>query len=239
MDQTATTEFTCNGAKCTKQYAGGTRKVLNLALAQRDHTKWGSSAEEFKLRGLADYHSNFIGFAEMAERNDVDGERMNRNCPAKELAVYLGTQFFKQFNKEDWKLSPSQSSIQFGGSTPFVDAFRLYPSATACAYSCTTFDVPCKVAAAKCSTCQTYVCKLPYLPVQLPVVGWPMPLEVCRLQSFAAALQRLLATAYAHSHTPLITVVVNTESTTQHIYCCICTNSNASKPNKINISVLT
>ena len=151
----ATTEFTCNGAKCTNQYAGGTRKVLNLALAQRDHTKWGSSAEEFKLRGLADYHSNFIGFAEMAERNDVDGGRMNRNCPAKELAVYLGTQFFKQFKKEDWKLSPSQSSIQFGGSTPFVDAFRLYPSATACAYSCTTFDVSCKVAVAKCSTCQT------------------------------------------------------------------------------------
>jgi hypothetical protein len=151
----ATTRFDCNGSPCANQYAGGSRTVLNLALAQRDHARWGGDAEKFTLKSMAEYHSNNVGFAEMAEDNTVAGGAMNRNCPAKELAVYIGTQFFKKFDRAGWKLSPAQSAIQFGGSTPFVDEFVLYPASTQCAFACATFDFGCRAQEA-CCQCASY-----------------------------------------------------------------------------------
>ena len=151
----ATTGYDCGGSPCANQYAGGSRTVLNLALAQRDLARWGSDAEKFTLKSVAEYHRNFVGFAEMAQDDAVAGGAMNRNCPAKELAVYIGTQFFKKFDQAAWKLSPAQSAIQFGGSTPFVDAFVLYPASTQCAFACSTFDFGCR-AQASCCECDSY-----------------------------------------------------------------------------------
>ena len=66
-----------------------------------------ADAEQFKIRSHAEYRDYFIGFAEMAKRDDVDQGRMNRNCPAKELSVVIGKTFFTLFEKSEWKLSPA------------------------------------------------------------------------------------------------------------------------------------
>merc|ERR1712110_923646 len=42
------------------------------------------------------------------------------------------------------------SAIQFGGSTPFVDEFVLYPASTQCAFACATFDFGCRAQEACC-----------------------------------------------------------------------------------------
>lgn len=157
------TEYTCDTSRpvsdprryCLNQYKNGVREVLNLALAQRDADVWGADHERFTLKPLSAYHSKFVGFAEMAEDASVAGGAMSRNCPAKQLAMKIGIEFFRAFKTEDWKLSPAQAAIQFSGSTPFVDEFILYPQATACAFSCSTWDASCNWLAYKCSTCNT------------------------------------------------------------------------------------
>lgn len=149
----ATTEFNCEGKPCQNQYQGGVRHVMNLALANRDLRRWGRDAEEFKIRPHGEYVRNFIGFAEMAERNDVDNGRMNRNCPAKSLAIAIGKTFFKKFEQENWQLSPAADAISFSGSTPFVSEFILYPTSVKCPYECDTLDISCQTAKAHCEMC--------------------------------------------------------------------------------------
>lgn len=148
----AFTQYECDGDSCTNQYGKG-RVVGNLALANRDLRKWGADAEQFKIRSHAEYRDYFIGFAEMAKRNDVDQGRMNRNCPAKELSIVVGKTFFTLFEKSEWNLSPAADAITFTGSTPFVSEFKLFPSTVTCPYECSTFDVACKVSEAHCETC--------------------------------------------------------------------------------------
>jgi len=113
---------TSAGYPQVNQYLGGVRDVPNLALAMSDPNKWGSDADEFKIRPLQEYIKNSVGFAEMAVDNQVAGGRMNRVCPGKTLALMIGTMFFEEFNRNDWA---THDSIGWTATTPFVDSFTL------------------------------------------------------------------------------------------------------------------
>lgn len=104
------------------QSAGGIRKVLNLALANKDPNAWGADAHQFRVRDWSAYASNFVGFADYASDSTVAGGKMNRNCPAKTLALQIGKAFFNEWERDNWCTSDSPG---YKEATPFVDAFSL------------------------------------------------------------------------------------------------------------------
>jgi hypothetical protein len=105
------------------QAAGGVRKVLNLALANKDPNAWGADAHQFRVRRHADYANNFVGFADHAYDYSVAEGKMNRNCPAKQLALQMGKAFFTEWEQEGWC---TRDSTGYQEATPFVDAFTLF-----------------------------------------------------------------------------------------------------------------
>uniref|UniRef100_A0A7S1Q7T5 Uncharacterized protein n=1 Tax=Alexandrium catenella TaxID=2925 RepID=A0A7S1Q7T5_ALECA len=104
------------------QYQGGERVVLNLALAQADPVKWGSNAHRFVVRPLHEYGKS-VGFAELAVDKSVQGGKMDRACPGKELALMIGTTFFELFRAGDWK--KPRMPIKFKNGPDYVADFTL------------------------------------------------------------------------------------------------------------------
>jgi hypothetical protein len=105
------------------QTAGGVRKILNLALANKDPNAWGSDAHQFRVRKHSDYAQNFVGFADYAYDNSVAEGKMNRHCPAKQLALQMGKAFFTEWDQEGWC---TRDASDYQEATPFVDPFKLY-----------------------------------------------------------------------------------------------------------------
>lgn len=104
------------------QTTGGVRKVLNLALANKDPNAWGGNAHQFHVREAHEYSSKFVGFADDAWDNQVAGGKMNRNCPAKTLALQMGKAFFNEWDQAGWCTSDSPAYTE---ATPFIDVFTL------------------------------------------------------------------------------------------------------------------
>lgn len=104
------------------QAVGGRRLLAVLAAAQRDPSVWGPDAEEFKLRPL-ELYSQSVGFAEPARDDSVAGGKMNRNCPAKKLALMMGTTFFELFDVSKWVQNGDQPRFQ--GGSPYVGDVNL------------------------------------------------------------------------------------------------------------------
>jgi len=105
------------------QAEGGVRKILNVALANKDPNAWGADAHRFRVRDHTDYATKFVGFADYAFDNSVAGGKMNRNCPAKDLALQMGKAFFTEWDQNGWC---TRDSPAYEEATPFVDAFGLY-----------------------------------------------------------------------------------------------------------------
>lgn len=104
------------------QTEGGVRKVLNLALANKDPNAWGPTAHKFEVKPLSTYHQNFVGFADFAENNAVANGSMNRKCPGKALGLSMGKVFFQEFDQARWCTSDDS---RYQEATPFVDEFTL------------------------------------------------------------------------------------------------------------------
>jgi len=73
-----------------------TTLYLNLQMGQRDDRAWGLDAGDFRLRPLAEYHRNSIGFAEPALAPGL-ADANARACPAKDLALGMGLSFMRAF----------------------------------------------------------------------------------------------------------------------------------------------
>jgi len=116
-------------SKTGNQYESGERKVLNLALAQKDPNVWGADAAKFRLRPFKSYHDHFVGFADFAYDDGVAQGKMNRNCPAKTLAIAMGTAWLEAWHQEEWCTDdkPSWEDI-----TPFVGDFVLRQCGATC-----------------------------------------------------------------------------------------------------------
>jgi len=115
-------EPTSTGYPEVNQYLGGLREVPNLALAMSDPRKWGEDSDKFRLRPLEEYQKNSVAFAEMAVDDKVAEGRMNRVCPGKALGLLIGTTFFEEFDKTQWK---TDDGISWSATTPFVGGFTL------------------------------------------------------------------------------------------------------------------
>jgi hypothetical protein len=61
-------------------------------MGQRDPRAWGPDAEAFRIRPLAAYHSNSVGFAEPAIAPNLRAPN-SRSCPARDLAFAMITNF--------------------------------------------------------------------------------------------------------------------------------------------------
>jgi len=116
-----------SGYPPVNQYSGGERVILDLPSGQWDKDVWGPEADTFHLFSLEDYEKKSVGFAEMAVNDSVAGGMMNRACPARELAIMIGTAFFTEFNQSAW--SPSTTEIVLlGARGPVtVSSFTLTP----------------------------------------------------------------------------------------------------------------
>eukprot|EP01063_Lacrimia_lanifica_P037456 TRINITY_DN76_c0_g1_i3.p1 TRINITY_DN76_c0_g1~~TRINITY_DN76_c0_g1_i3.p1 ORF type:complete len:1515 (+),score=784.46 TRINITY_DN76_c0_g1_i3:58-4602(+) len=108
------------------QYAGGSRYVLNLALANKDPNAWGADAHQFRVRPLEQYHEYFIGFADFAENATYPTQA--RSCPGKTLALAMGEAWFGVLDQEVWGSKNGAEKVQSGykEQTPFVDEFDLH-----------------------------------------------------------------------------------------------------------------
>jgi len=111
-------------------YKGGKRESPALAIASRDPAKWGQNSNDFVIRTLTEYKNNFIGFADFAEDPSVQGGNMDRSCPGKDLALAIGEQFFKAFNKDEWEVNGSPESITYSSGPTWVSSFKLKRKAT-------------------------------------------------------------------------------------------------------------
>lgn len=120
------------------QAKGGVRKILNVALANKDPNAWGEDAHQFRVRSHAAYANNFVGFADYAYDNSVADGKMNRNCPAKQLALQMGKAFFTEWDQEGWC---TRDSSAYEEATPFVDAFTLFRG-RATGHSCSPRPMP-------------------------------------------------------------------------------------------------
>jgi len=96
--------------------------VLNLALANKDPNAWGADAHQFRVRNAHQYAQAFVGFADFASDATVAEGKMNRNCPAKTLALQMGKAFFNEWEQGEWCTRDSPSYTE---ATPFVDNFVL------------------------------------------------------------------------------------------------------------------
>jgi hypothetical protein len=105
------------------QAKGGVRKILNLALANKDPNAWGGDAHQFRVRSHTAYAKNFVGFADYAYDQSVADGKMNRNCPAKQLALQMGKAFFTEWDQEGWC---TRDNSKYQEATPFVDPFTLF-----------------------------------------------------------------------------------------------------------------
>lgn len=132
------------------QVAGGTRKILNLALANKDPNAWGSDAHQFRVRTMSEYHELFVGFADFAKNDNVAGGKMNRVCPGKGLAVAIGETFFTVFKKSQWH---TRDVSEYAEATPFMDEFVLYPKSNVCPYTCSALDAKCHAQELHCKLC--------------------------------------------------------------------------------------
>lgn len=106
------------------QYDNGVRKVLNLALANKDPNAWGKDCHKFRVKTLSDYRKLFLGFADFAYDDTVADGNMDRKCPGKTLAFAMGRAWFEQWNQKAWCYDSDQKS-QYKEATPFVDDFVL------------------------------------------------------------------------------------------------------------------
>mmetsp|Transcript_28015 Transcript_28015/g.63664 ORF Transcript_28015/g.63664 Transcript_28015/m.63664 type:complete len:880 (-) Transcript_28015:58-2697(-) len=151
------------GFPTVNQAEGGERVVPNIGLAQSDPAKWGPDAHDFKLRSLDEYTRKSLGFAEGAVDFDVAGGAMNRNCPGKDLALLIGTTFFKMFDASEWAVP--RTTIEFGDGPVFVTDFILSSKRMVqdcrevcpfCGvrYACVGNAVACQTGKASCSMCK-------------------------------------------------------------------------------------
>lgn len=90
------------GYSRVNQYRGGFRTLINLATAMSDPAVWGGDAKLFRPRRLRKYNEHSVGFAEPAVDEAVRNGAMNRNCPARSLALLAGTTFLELFEKREW-----------------------------------------------------------------------------------------------------------------------------------------
>lgn len=103
----------------TNQWQGGQRVVLDVGRAQHDPGRWGDDAGDFKLRPMADYEANSVGFAEMARDPEVAGGLNDRSCPARALALAVGATFFEVFERTEWTVS-DPNAIEMDSFDPFT-----------------------------------------------------------------------------------------------------------------------
>eukprot|EP00588_Corethron_pennatum_P035881 CAMPEP_0194341486 /NCGR_PEP_ID=MMETSP0171-20130528/89913_1 /TAXON_ID=218684 /ORGANISM="Corethron pennatum, Strain L29A3" /LENGTH=553 /DNA_ID=CAMNT_0039106861 /DNA_START=28 /DNA_END=1690 /DNA_ORIENTATION=- len=116
------------------QYAGGVRKVLNLALANQDPNAWGRDAHQFRPKNMTQYHKEFVGFADFAVDDAVAGGAMNRKCPGKNLALVMGRVWFEEWDQGRWC---TRDDSKFIGSTPFHEEFTLRSNLKRSGSACT------------------------------------------------------------------------------------------------------
>jgi len=102
---------------------GSKRKVLNLAMAQKDPNAWGADSHKFRVRTLQEYKDKFVGFANQAVDSTVANGAMNRACPAIDLAMQMGKAWFSAHDQDGWC---TQDTPTYKEATPFVDAFTLF-----------------------------------------------------------------------------------------------------------------
>ena len=91
-----------SGFAYVERSAGGAPEqtaMLSLHSAQNDPAAWAEDPNRFLLRPMEEYAAKSVGFAEPAADSAVAGGKMNRNCPAKELALQLASAWFRAFNQ--------------------------------------------------------------------------------------------------------------------------------------------
>lgn len=99
--------------------------VVNLGIAMSYESVWGNDSRKFRLRGLKKYEKYGLGFAEGSVNPTVAGGGMDRVCPAKKLALLMGTTFLKYLNKAEWFTDP-KVPIVFKAGGLSVSAFTLF-----------------------------------------------------------------------------------------------------------------
>eukprot|EP01063_Lacrimia_lanifica_P037462 TRINITY_DN76_c0_g1_i9.p2 TRINITY_DN76_c0_g1~~TRINITY_DN76_c0_g1_i9.p2 ORF type:complete len:948 (+),score=484.43 TRINITY_DN76_c0_g1_i9:58-2901(+) len=111
--------------EAASQYDGGVRRVLNMALANKDPNVWGGDAHKFRVRPEAEYHEYFVGFAEHAV--DADYPMQSRKCPGKTLAVAMGAAWFGELEQMAWVPADGgkKAASKYEEKVPFVEEFTL------------------------------------------------------------------------------------------------------------------
>lgn len=94
------------------QYKGGYHTLINLATAMNDPAIWGQDANIFRPRPVKYYRKYSVAFAEPAVDNSVANGTMNRDCPARSMALFIGKTFLEIFNKSDWFGSENANQIE-------------------------------------------------------------------------------------------------------------------------------
>lgn len=143
------------------QYQGGKRVTPVLALAQKDPKKWGNDAHRFVLRGLREYETKSLGFAEGAVDQSVAAGGMDRVCPGKDLALMIGATFFELFDKSDW--AQPRLPIEFTGGPSYISTFTLSSKrmVRSCNEVCPDCSASCPLVRATCESdkAHCWVCK--------------------------------------------------------------------------------
>merc|ERR1712110_1226240 len=110
------------------QFNGGVREIQLLGLGQRDPNAWGMDASLFRVRRVSEYAKS-VGFADFAKDDSIANGAMNRNCPAKKLALQLGIAWFKAFDQTAYCYQNNRGNA-YRLVTPFIDRFSIVPAET-------------------------------------------------------------------------------------------------------------
>jgi len=110
------------------QFNGGVREIQLLGLGQRDPNAWGMDASLFRVRRISEYAKS-VGFADFAKDDSIANGAMNRNCPAKKLALQLGIAWFKAFDQTAYCYQNNRGNA-YRLVTPFIDRFSIVPAET-------------------------------------------------------------------------------------------------------------
>jgi len=80
---------------------------------------WGTTARDFKLRSMADYHQKHVAWADMAVVDGDNAHPFSRICPAKDLSIVMVVEFLKAFLRHGgqpcWRTQQAAAEISIDG----------------------------------------------------------------------------------------------------------------------------